>query len=200
MLNTNENKFDLLLSIRYIINIYYSLGKIVDINNNNNKDLSEEILITLRQIVRAMSIYSKSLDKHYGLTSPQLIILQELSHSKQIAIGEIARKISLSQATVTDIIDRLLIKGLVTRTKNSLDRRQVLVKITSDGINIINKSPSLLQKEFLIEFDKLQKWEQHLLLSSVERIASMMKTKDYLKDSIKMSSKHDEFKKTKNNR
>lgn len=167
----------------------------MDINNNNNKDLSEEILITLRQIVRAMSIYSKSLDKHYGLTAPQLIILQELSHSNQIAIGEIARKISLSQATTTDIIGRLETKSLVSRTKNSIDRRQVLIKITSNGKNIINKRPSLLQKEFLIEFDKLQKWEQHLLLSSVERIASMMKTKDYLKDSMKTSLKHGEFKK-----
>ena len=153
--------------------------------NNNNKDLSEEILITLRQISRAMSIYSKSLDKHYGLTSPQLLILHELFHSDQIAIGEIARKISLSQATVTDIIDRLEIKGLVTRTKNNLDRRQVLIKITSNGKNIINKSPSLLQKDFLAKFNQLQKWEQHLLLSSVEKIALMMQTKDYLKDSKK---------------
>jgi len=153
----------------------------MDINNNNNNDLSEKILITLRQIARAMSIYSKSLDKHFGLTSPQLIILQELSQAGQMAIGEIARKISLSQATVTDVIDRLEAKGLVLRTKNSLDRRQVLIEITSNGKNIINKGPSLLQKEFLIEFDKLQKWEQHLLLSSVERIALMMKTKNYLK-------------------
>ena len=153
--------------------------------NNNNKDLSEEILITLRQISRAMSIYSKSLDKHYGLTSPQLLILHELFHSDQIAIGEIARKISLSQATVTDIIDRLEIKGLVTRTKNNLDRRQVLIKITSNGKNIINKKPSLLKKYFLLKFTRLQKWEQHLLLSSVEKIALMMQTKEYLRDSKK---------------
>jgi len=150
--------------------------------NHNNKDLSEEILATLRQISRAMSIYSKSLDKHYCLTSPQLLILQELSHANQIAIGEIARKISLSQATLTDIIDRLEIKGLVLRTKNNLDRRQVLIKITSNGENIINKKPSLLQEDFLAKFNKLQKWEQHLLLSSVERIATMMKRKTYLKD------------------
>jgi len=169
----------------------------MDINNNNNKDLSEEILITLRQIVREMSIYSKSLDKHYGLTAPQLIILQELSHSNQITIGEIARKISLSQATATDIIDRLETKGLVLRTKNSLDRRQVLIKITSNGKNIINKRPSLLQKEFLIEFDKLQKWEQHLLLSSIERIASMMKTKNYLKGLTKRAERNINSKKEK---
>jgi len=166
-------------------------------NNNNNKDLSEEILITLRKIARAMSIYSKSLDKHYGLTSPQLLILHELFQSDQIAIGEIARKISLSQATVTDIIDRLIIKGLVTRTKNSLDRRQVLIKITPNGKDIINKKPSLLQKDFLAKFDELQKWEQHLLLSSVEKIASMMKTKSCLKNSVKTSLKNINFEKEK---
>ena len=165
--------------------------------NNNNRDLSEEILLTLRQINRAMSIYSKSLDKHYGLTSPQLLILHELFQSDQIAIGEIARKISLSQATVTDIIDRLIIKGLVTRTKNSLDRRQVLIKITPNGKDIINKKPSLLQKEFLIEFDELQRWEQNLLLSSVEKIACMMKTKSYLKNSVKTSLQNINFEKEK---
>jgi len=166
-------------------------------NINNNKDLSEEILITLRKIARAMSIYSKSLDKHYGLTSPQLLILHELFQTDQMAIGEIARKISLSQATVTDIIDRLEAKGLALRTKNSLDRRQVLIKITSNGRNIINKKPSLLQKEFLLEFNQLQKWEQHLLLSSVERIASMMKTESYLKDPMKTSLKNINFVKEK---
>ena len=145
---------------------------------NNKKTLSEEILTTLRQINRAISIYSKSLEKHYGLTSPQLIILQELSQDNYIAIGEIARNISLSQATVTDIIDRLIIKGLVTKTRSSLDRRQVLIKITPNGMNIVNKKPSLLQKDFLEKFDQLQKWEQHLLLSSVEKIAYMMKTKE----------------------
>jgi len=169
----------------------------MDINNNNNKDLSEEILITLRKIARAMSIYSKSLDKHYGLTSPQLLILHELFQSDQIAIGEIARKISLSQATVTDIIDRLEIKDLITRTKSSLDRRRVLIKITSNGKDIINKKPSLLQKDFLAKFDELQKWEQHLLLSSVERVASMMKTKSYLKNSVKTSLKNINFEKEK---
>jgi len=145
---------------------------------NYNHNLSEEVLITLRQIVRAMSIHSKSLDKHYGLTAPQLIILQELSHADKISIGEIARRISLSQATVTDILDRLESKGLVLRTRNDFDRRQVLIKITPKSKDIINKKPSLLQKQFLLEFNKLHKWEQYLILSSVERIASMMKEKN----------------------
>ncbi len=146
-----------------------------------NKDLSEEVLVSLRQIVRAMSIHSKSLVKHYGLTSPQLLILQELYHTNQISIGEIARRISLSHATVTDILDRLETKNLILRVRSNLDRRQVFIKITPKAKDIISKNPSLLQEEFLTEFNKLQKWEQYLILSSVKRIASMMNTKKYLK-------------------
>lgn len=146
-----------------------------------NKDLSEEVLVSLRQIIRAMSIHSKSLVKHYGLTSPQLLILQELYHTNQISIGEIARRISLSHATVTDILDRLETKNLILRVRSNLDRRQVFIKITPKAKDIISKNPSLLQEEFLTEFNKLQKWEQYLILSSVKRIASMMNTKKYLK-------------------
>lgn len=138
-------------------------------------------MVSLRQIIRAMSIHSKSLVKHYGLTSPQLLILQELYHTNQISIGEIARRISLSHATVTDILDRLETKNLILRVRSNLDRRQVFIKITPKAKDIISKNPSLLQEEFLTEFNKLQKWEQYLILSSVKRIASMMNTKKYLK-------------------
>ena len=83
----------------------------------------------------------------------------------------------------------------MTRAKNNFDRRQVLIKITPNGKDIINKKPSLLQKEFLLEFSQLQKWEQHLLLSSVERIASMMKAKTYLANSMVAHKKGIHFKK-----
>ncbi len=64
-----------------------------------------------------------------------------------------------------------------------------MIKYTSSAKNIIDKKPSLLQKDFLVEFNKLYKWEQHLLLSSVERIASMMKAKTYLENSMRTLKK-----------
>jgi hypothetical protein len=40
------------------------------------------------------------------------------------------------------------------------------------------EAPDLLQEEFLTEFRKLKSWEQHLILSSVERVATMMDAQD----------------------
>ncbi|MDC7226956.1 MAG: MarR family transcriptional regulator [Spirochaetales bacterium] len=139
-----------------------------------NIDLSDELLSSLRRIIRAVDIHSKSLLKKYGLTGPQLIVLSELERSKELSISAISKKVSLSQATVTTIINRLEQQGLLSRERNSLDKRRVNVRFSDKGEAILQKKPSLLQLDFVKKFNKLEEWEQYLLLSSVSKIASMM--------------------------
>jgi len=144
---------------------------------NKNNTTSEKVLTTLRQIIRAMDIYSKYLYKFYGLSGPQLIILQELSNLNEITIGNLSTKISLSQATVTDILERLKNKGFINRKRSNYDKRKVLIRITENGKAIIEKNPSLLNEDFTQKFDKLEDWEQTLILSSIQRISTMMEAK-----------------------
>jgi DNA-binding MarR family transcriptional regulator len=68
--------------------------------------------------------------KMVGLTGPQLVILNEISKFDEAPIGTIARAISLSQATVTGVLERLEKRELVSRRRDIVDRRRVLVKIT----------------------------------------------------------------------
>jgi len=145
---------------------------------------SEKVLITLRQIIRAIDIHSKYLYKCYGLSGPQLIILRELSSIPEISIGHLAQEISLSQATVTDILDRLEAKEFISRKKSSYDRRNVFVRITEKGKITIGKKPSLLNDNFTQKFNKLEDWEQSLILSSIQRIASMMEAEKLAKKDI----------------
>jgi len=137
---------------------------------------SQEVYSTLRQIVRAMDVYSKYLHKYYGLSSPQLTILKVLSEVNEIPTGQLAKKISLSQATVTDILDRLEEKGLIIRQRSSFDKRKVYIQISEKGKAIVLKNPSLLKEDFIRQFNELEDWEQTLILSSMQRIVSMMKT------------------------
>ena len=65
-------------------------------------------------------------------------------------------------------------RGLVKRIKSDSDGRSVLITVTDEGLRRHDESPDLLQDNFLAELRKLESWEQRLLLSSVERIASMM--------------------------
>ncbi len=138
-------------------------------------DINEEVLVTLRQIIRATDLHSRYLAKEFGLTGPQLLILFRLSHSDPISVGEIAKDVSLSQATVTDILDRLALKGLIRRERSSEDKRRTTVRLTEQGADVLKNKPSLLQEEFLNRFIALEEWEQSSILSSLQRVAAMMR-------------------------
>jgi DNA-binding MarR family transcriptional regulator len=138
-------------------------------------DLNEEVLIALRQIIRATDLHSRYLVKKYGLTGPQLLILVRLSQSERKSVGEIAGEVSLSQATVTDILDRLEARGYISRERSYEDKRRMTVALTGKGADIMRNKPSLLQEQFLIRFSALDDWEQSSILSSLQRVAAMMK-------------------------
>jgi len=134
----------------------------------------QDLLTAIRQITRAIDLNSKRLAKMTGLTAPQLLVLQALEKTGSVKPSEIARKVHLSQATITSIVDRLESAGLVERQRNDTDRRAVDVIITPGGRQSLKKAPEALQEGFLKRFDSLEPWEQSLLVSSVQRLAAMM--------------------------
>lgn len=133
-----------------------------------------EILVAIRRVMRAVDMRSKQLERKAGLTVPQWLILQALSASGEMQISELARRISLSHATVTSILNRMSDKGLVQRKRNSADRRAVRVSLTAKGKTTFEEAPELLQEAFVARFRQLERWEQKLLTSAIERVASMM--------------------------
>lgn len=139
-----------------------------------HEDIHEHVLVSLRQIIRAVDLHSRKLVHDHGLTGPQLLVLRTLERLGMVPIGMLAKEISLSHATVTGVLDRLEKRSLVRRTRSDLDKRKVLVAVTDAGLAILASAPSLLQEDFVERFRKLKPWEQTLILSSVQRVASMM--------------------------
>ena len=134
-----------------------------------------EVLSSLRRVIRAADIHSKSLTKTVGLTAPQLLLLQAIkSTAENTTIGNLAKKISLSQATVTSIIGRLELRNLVTRKRSETDKRYVWLYLTDEGREILERAPTPLQEHFVERFSKLDDWEQNMILSSLQRLAFMM--------------------------
>jgi DNA-binding MarR family transcriptional regulator len=138
------------------------------------QDLSEQMLVALRRVMRAVDLHSRKLMQSHGLTGPQALLLQEAVRGGGISAGELANRVSLSQATVTDILNRLEQRGLLTRERSDSDRRRVMVKPTPAGGEVIAAAPPLLQETFVRRFGDLKPWEQMLLLSSLQRIAELM--------------------------
>lgn len=136
--------------------------------------LCDDVLVALRQIMRAIELQSRKLVRSAGLTGPQLLLLKQLQKEGETLVTNLARRVSLSQATVTDILKRLEARGMVTRKRSQLDRRCVFVGVTDKARELMQSSPPLLQEDFIRQFQNLPAWEQHLLLASLQRIVSMM--------------------------
>ncbi len=134
----------------------------------------DELLVSLRKIIRSIDLHSKKLNKDSGLTGPQLLVLQEAKRTRGITAKAIADKVNLSQGTITTILDRLAAKGAINRVRSETDRRRVAIYLTDQGQNLLDDSPKPLQDHFIERFQSLEVWEQNQLLSSVGRIAAMM--------------------------
>lgn len=137
-----------------------------------------EVLIALRRIIRATDLHSKHLSKTVGLTAPQLLIMQMIQKAGATTSSAIAREVSLSQATVTSILDRLESRKLIRRARSEEDKRRINLSLTVKGLELIKESPAPLQQEFSERFQKLPDWEQNLILSALQRVAEMMGAQD----------------------
>ena len=134
----------------------------------------DELLVSLRKVIRAIDLHSKQLNKTAGLTGPQLLIMHEVSQTDGITASRIAQNVNLSPATVTNILDRIESRDLVTRGRSQMDKRRVSLHLTEKGKELLLKAPQPLQEHFIEKFSGLAEWEQSLLLSSMQRIAAMM--------------------------
>lgn len=139
---------------------------------------SDDILTSLRRIMRATDLYSQKLARETGLTAPQLLLMQGIEKEGRPSTKTLARHIVVSQATVTRIIDRLERDGLVTRSKSDTDKRVVNIGLTPLGREKLKAAPEPLQAEFYRKFRELEGWEQQMLIASLSRIAKMMDAED----------------------
>lgn len=134
----------------------------------------EHVLVALRRVIRATDLHSKRLSKNAGLTGPQLLIMRTIRDLGEVTIGTIADKVSLSQATVTTILDRLELRQLVYRVRSTQDKRKVHAHLTESGADILSRAPNPLQEDFIKKFQSLHEWEQNMILASLQRVANMM--------------------------
>ena len=138
----------------------------------------EELFIALRRITRAIDLHSKKLQRETGLTTSQLLVLEVVVKLDTSTPSNIAKEVQLSQATVTNLVDRMERNELVLRQKSTVDKRVVEVLLTDKGRQMVELAPEPLQTGFLREYRKLERWEQHQLIASVQKIAVLMDAED----------------------
>ena len=88
-----------------------------------------------------MRQHFREIEQTCGVTVSQLWIMQEISATAGIGISELAEKLAIHQSTCSLLVDKLVVRKLVIKERNKLDRRRVGLRLTIDAIKLLKKSP-----------------------------------------------------------
>jgi len=95
--------------------------------------VEQSILRSLRRIQQVIGAQRRRVVERFEITVSQLLCLKELGVLGTTTPSALARRIGVSHATVTGMIDRLEGRGLVKRSRSSVDKRNVMLDLTARG-------------------------------------------------------------------
>ncbi len=122
--------------------------------------------------------YQPHLDE-LGITYPQYIALMVLWEKDEITVNEITQKLILNTNTVTPLLKRMEMQGLITRQRSSDDERKVIVQLTGKGKQLQEQAATIPQK--LVEglaASSMTVEELIELKNSLNQIISFLKSKE----------------------
>jgi DNA-binding MarR family transcriptional regulator len=119
-----------------------------------------------RQVCFALVVASRSVLAVYrplleplGLTHPQYLVMLALWGDSPLSVGEIGTLLQLDSPTLSPLLKRLEAAGLITRTRNVDDERQVNVELTSRGTALRDeavKIPPAIVAQLGMEISELE--------------------------------------------
>ena len=119
------------------------------------KDLSlaqYRALAEFRYQIRKFLYFSEGKARSYGLEPRQhqlLLAVKGLPDGRRPTIGELAARLHLKHHSTVELVNRLEALGAVTRSPGKDDRREVIVRLSVAGANLLRK----LSWEHRLELD-----------------------------------------------
>jgi MarR family transcriptional regulator, organic hydroperoxide resistance regulator len=93
-----------------------------------------------RQLCFALAVANRSVLSVYrpilepmGLTHPQYLVMLALWERSPRSVKDISAALQLEPATLSPLLKRLAQAGLITRTRNDSDERQLVIELTAAG-------------------------------------------------------------------
>ena len=95
--------------------------------------LPDMICFALYSATHAMQQAYKPLLEQIGLTYPQYLVLTALWTEDGQTVGALGRQVQLDSNTLTPLLKRLEAAGLLSRTRDTGDERQVMIRLSEQG-------------------------------------------------------------------
>lgn len=119
----------------------------------------------------ALQKCSKRMARDLGVTGPQRLALRLVSRFPGLPAGRLARLLQLHPSTVSGVVKRLAVRGLLVRRVDGPDRRRSLLQVTPKGLALLSRGQSTIESAVQSALSGLRPLEVSMAIKAVGVVA-----------------------------
>jgi DNA-binding MarR family transcriptional regulator len=111
------------------------------LSKRRKNKLSLQVLKKFRVIYGSMRQHFREIEQSCGVTGSQLWILQEVANTPDVGVSDLADRLSMHQSNVSQLAEKLVVRGLMIKMRSKEDQRRVGLCLTEDGMQLLKNAP-----------------------------------------------------------
>lgn len=100
----------------------------------------------LWSIEHGLQRMSKRMDAELGITGPQRLVLRIVGQFPGLSAGQLAHIVRLHPSTITGILQRLVSRGFLERTRDPADSRRAQLRLRRRALTHTRMSPGTVEQ------------------------------------------------------
>ncbi len=103
--------------------------------------LSIQVLKKFRIIFGSVRQHFREIERSCGISGSQLWILQEVAKTPDTGVSVLAERLSIHQSTCSQLVEKLVTRGLIKKERSQADQRRVGLRLTVEATKILGRAP-----------------------------------------------------------
>lgn len=117
------------------------LRKFLKLTKRARHPLAIDALKKFRVIYGCVRQHFRRVEQKCGVSGSQLWILQEVASTPGIGVSELADRLSIHQTTCSQLVEKLVSRGLVRKERSKEDQRRVGLTLPASARKVIASAP-----------------------------------------------------------
>ncbi len=106
------------------------------------KNLPMDALMKFRMIVNTAKRHYRWIEQECGINGAHLWALWEIGRARGMRVSDLSVALAMHQSTASNLLDKLVKRGLVTRNRSAEDQRVVTLAVTKKGAALLKRAPT----------------------------------------------------------
>ena len=115
--------------------------RLVERDETDHQRRALAVLKQFRLIYGSARRQFRQIEEACGVSGSQLWLMQEIATAPAIGISDLAHRLSIHQTTCSQLVEKLVARGYVIKTRSREDQRRVGLALSAAGQRVLASAP-----------------------------------------------------------